>query len=395
MYTGLKIMRSLLIAAVLCSGCAQAPVVEVAIATPQAVEIAREGGGVLHGDFYRARAEERRPSVILSRPAEAERGVWDFFIRELDEDRLNVLVFTTPKDIRVEDLHVLLKWLRKQPSADPGLESVIGENEALAQASACSTWGPEAEILLSADPRSPELKKKLGCDDILHLKLPARLRDKGALALKKKRRLREQVRGWIVTENEDQAAWDAHYNSEEYIYGEEPLELLKQNIGLLKKGRALDLAAGEGRNAVFLAEQGFQVKAVDISAVALKKARRLAAKKGVEIETVTASLDFFEPEEGGYDVVILSYYFARELIDKIKKALRPGGIIVSEMNVQDFAMDGYAPPPSAPAEDRINTGENVRRQELHTLFSEYTILHYTEKSTDLRPIAALIARKPL
>ena len=70
-----------------------------------------------------------------------------------------------------------------------------------------------------------------------------------------------------------------------YLYGTEPVVLLADHVDELPAGKALVLAAGEGRNAVFLAEHGFDVLAVDASAKGLEKARALASEKGVEIET--------------------------------------------------------------------------------------------------------------
>ena len=66
--------------------------------------------------------------------------------------------------------------------------------------------------------------------------------------------------------------WDQRYDRETYVYGEEPVVFLAEQIERLRKGKALVLAAGEGRNAVYLAQQGFQVVAVDISAKGLEKA---------------------------------------------------------------------------------------------------------------------------
>ena len=79
--------------------------------------------------------------------------------------------------------------------------------------------------------------------------------------------------------------WDQRYDRETYVYGEEPVVFLAEQIERLRKGKALVLAAGEGRNAVYLAQQGFQVVAVDISAKGLEKGRALAQSRGV----VTAS----------------------------------------------------------------------------------------------------------
>ena len=84
--------------------------------------------------------------------------------------------------------------------------------------------------------------------------------------------------------------WDQRYAVGEYVYGTRPNDFLTSVVDRLPMGRVLCLAEGEGRNAVFLAEQGFEVTAVDSSAVGLAKARKLAGQRGVHIETVVADL---------------------------------------------------------------------------------------------------------
>ena len=92
--------------------------------------------------------------------------------------------------------------------------------------------------------------------------------------------------------------WDERYSSTEYVYGTEPNDFLKVHAGLIAPGgRVLCIAEGEGRNAVYLAGLGFEVLAVDQSAVGLQKAMDLAQKKGVSITTAIASLeDYLIPE---------------------------------------------------------------------------------------------------
>ncbi len=98
--------------------------------------------------------------------------------------------------------------------------------------------------------------------------------------------------------------WDERYGQDEYAYGKEPNDFLRSVVDQLPQGRALCLAEGEGRNAVFLAEQGFDVVAVDQSAVGLDKARRLAEERGQRIDTVVADLDSFEIGSGSWDVIV-------------------------------------------------------------------------------------------
>ena len=84
--------------------------------------------------------------------------------------------------------------------------------------------------------------------------------------------------------------WDERYAAEEYVYGKDPNDFLREMCPLLKKGSVLCLAEGEGRNAVFLARQGFNVTAVDSSRVGLAKADKLGKECGVAVDTVVADL---------------------------------------------------------------------------------------------------------
>ena len=84
--------------------------------------------------------------------------------------------------------------------------------------------------------------------------------------------------------------WDERYSAEEYVYGTSPNNFLEANFSSIPKGKVLSLAEGEGRNAVFLAKQGYSVTAVDASLVGLNKARKLAEDNGVVIEFIQADL---------------------------------------------------------------------------------------------------------
>ena len=119
--------------------------------------------------------------------------------------------------------------------------------------------------------------------------------------------------------------WDKKYRRDGFVCGKEPSRFLRDNIHLLSKGRVLDIAAGEGRNAVFFAKHGFQVDAIDISEIGLKKAIRLAGEEGILIKTIQTDLESYRIEENRYDVIANFYYLQRGLIPQIKKGLKNGG----------------------------------------------------------------------
>ncbi len=122
--------------------------------------------------------------------------------------------------------------------------------------------------------------------------------------------------------------WDQRYGDGSYPAREEPAELLKAWIDRLPKGKALDLACGIGRNALFLAEHGFSVDAMDISEVALAKARDTAGRRGVDVNWVQADLDDLDLPADTYDVIVDCRFIDRDLIPRMKDALKDGGYLL-------------------------------------------------------------------
>ncbi len=109
----------------------------------------------------------------------------------------------------------------------------------------------------------------------------------------------------------------------------EPVPFLVENIGLLPRGRVLDVAMGNGRNAIYLAKIGFPVEGVDISADAVNQALKAAYKAGVTIKVQVTDLEkgFLIPKDT-YDVIICFNYLQRALIPQIKDGIRRGGMVV-------------------------------------------------------------------
>ena len=131
----------------------------------------------------------------------------------------------------------------------------------------------------------------------------------------------------------DSSAWDARYADTELLWTAEPNRFVVQELADLPGGRALDLAAGEGRNAVWLAEQGWRVTAVDFSAVAVGKGRRLAASRGVAVEWLVADLLDYRPRAATFDLVLVAYLHLppaqrRTVLAAAVDALAPGGLVL-------------------------------------------------------------------
>jgi len=187
----------------------------------------------------------------------------------------------------------------------------------------------------------------------------------------------------------DQQRWDERFRKEGFSLGKEANSFLRKNIHLLPRGKALDIAAGEGRNAVTMALYGCDVDAVDVSPVGLKKARMLAREMGVRIHTFVADLDTFEIERERYDLIANFYYLSRKLIPKMKKGLRKGGRIIFETYVVD--------------QRDLRTGGPrhltyfLKNNELLSLFKGFRILLYREgifrEGGRKKAVASLIAEK--
>lgn len=144
--------------------------------------------------------------------------------------------------------------------------------------------------------------------------------------------------------------WDQRYAADEYVYGTRPNDFLASVVDRLPMGRVLCLAEGEGRNAVFLAEQGFEVTAVDSSAVGLAKACKLAGQRGVHIETVVADLTHYEIVPECWDVLVAIFChlpppLRRAVHAQAVAGLRPGGAFVLEAYTPAQLQHGTGGPP--------------------------------------------------
>ena len=145
-------------------------------------------------------------------------------------------------------------------------------------------------------------------------------------------------------------------------------EVLASKAWLIPPGRALDVATGKGRNAIYLAAQRFRVDAVDISAAALQEARKEARAKGQAVNFIEADLEHADLPRGAYDLVINFNYLDRGLVTHMKSALKPSGHIVFETYLIDQREIGH---PKNPA---YLLGHN----ELLDLFREFRVLYYRE-----------------
>ena len=129
--------------------------------------------------------------------------------------------------------------------------------------------------------------------------------------------------------------WDERYARQEYIYGTEPNKFLREQLSLLKPGRILFPAEGEGRNAVFAASIGWETDAFDQSIEGQRKAIKLATHKGVSIDYYIQSLNDWNPEPDQYDCIALIFVhlpegLRQQVHNAVIRSLKPGGTLLLE-----------------------------------------------------------------
>ena len=187
----------------------------------------------------------------------------------------------------------------------------------------------------------------------------------------------------------DQKRWDERFGTKEFALGRKPNPFLKRYIHFLPKGKALDMATGEGRNAVFLAQHGFEVDAVDISEKGLKKARELAREIGVKVNTLLVDLDDYQIEKDRYDLIANFYFLKRRLIPRIRKGLKKRGMVIFETYLLEHRTLAAGGPKQAKY--------FLKPNELLRLFKDFRILFYREgifrEGGRRKAVASLIAEK--
>jgi len=190
--------------------------------------------------------------------------------------------------------------------------------------------------------------------------------------------------------NEEKIKWDRRWTDFDPQHFSEPTSILVTLATMMDSGDALDIACGEGRNSVYLAQRGFRVHALDISSKAIDLVKSRASDLGVAIHTEISDLDEYTIRACSYDLITTSFYVNRDpqLILAVKKAVKPGGFIVQEQHCDsNLGVTG-------PSEGRFR----LRPGELINLFSDLDVKFYSEVVEDLLDsrisVARIIAQKP-
>lgn len=179
--------------------------------------------------------------------------------------------------------------------------------------------------------------------------------------------------------------WNARYRAGEQVF-DSPSPLVVEFTRHLNPGSALDLACGAGRNALYLAEHGWRVTAVDGSPVAIDLLAERAQQRKLAIDARVTDLEAGGLDLGteAYDLVLSCYYFQRNLIPAMKQALRPGGLLIAIVHLADADQPEGTPTRAYPGELRAS-------------FGRWRVLHYREgepgESCHRRVVAEMVAEK--
>ena len=183
--------------------------------------------------------------------------------------------------------------------------------------------------------------------------------------------------------NRDRIKWNERYARGDRPSG--PSEIVEKFYRLAASGRALDIAAGNGRNSLFLAERGFGVDAVDISDAGLAH----FAGRHPNLHAICADLEVFDIPPGRYELIVNTHYLNRRLLPQISEGLKPGGLLIFEALLT-------APPRAG--EERTCRDYLLGPNELLHAFLRLRIVYYRESwpegAAASKPTAALVAVRP-
>ncbi len=186
----------------------------------------------------------------------------------------------------------------------------------------------------------------------------------------------------------DREKWNTRYREGSYHARTHPSELLEKWLPDVPLGRALDVAAGAGRNSLYLAAAGFEVDAIDISAEALARLQRDAKDRGLSINTIERDLESDSLPKQSYALIVMVRYTNGDLIPRLLALLEDGGVFLCEEHLET---DADVVGPTDPA-------FRVRPNELAELAAGLEILQYTEGLVEdpdgrIAALARLVARK--
>lgn len=184
--------------------------------------------------------------------------------------------------------------------------------------------------------------------------------------------------------------WNQHYSKHSFQHGKAPSPFLCEQIKRLQKGKTLDMGMGEGNNAVFLAEQGFEVHGFDISEVAIDRCKALAEERGVQVQAQRADMDMYLFAVMEFDTIIMTHFkpALSRYYNEMIRALKQGGTLLIEgLSIHE--------PIDAPVQDHEFVNEHFKPNELIRSLNGLHVLYYLEGEVDGKECVRCVARKPV
>jgi SAM-dependent methyltransferase len=166
-------------------------------------------------------------------------------------------------------------------------------------------------------------------------------------------------------------SWDERFRTGDYPTRPEPTAALRRFVDAFPDGRALDVATGTGRNALFLAERGYDVHAIDRSAEGLAIARENAAERSLDVDFERADVATHDFPERTYDVITVTYFRTLDALADLKAALAPDGVLFYQHHLRTTESTDRGP-----STDRYRFASN----ELLRACLDLTVLHYEERT---------------
>ncbi len=194
--------------------------------------------------------------------------------------------------------------------------------------------------------------------------------------------------------------WEQRYSVDTYIFGTEPNDFLRDSVATLPRRSALCLAEGEGRNAVFLAESGFEVHSVDLTEAGVAKTLRLAEQRGVRVHAVAGDLAVFDIGIERWDLIVSIFahmppHVRRDLHRRVVAALKPGGMFLLEAYTPSQIGRGTGGPASAEMTMTLDSlrGELAGLELVHDAELDRDVIEGAGH-TGIGAVVQVIARKP-
>ena len=194
--------------------------------------------------------------------------------------------------------------------------------------------------------------------------------------------------------------WEQRFGAEEYLYGTEPNGFLREQVGQLPAGPVMCLAEGEGRNAVFLAEQGRTVSSIDLTEAGVAKTLRLASDRDVQVDARTGDLAEVDLGRGQWSGIVSIFAHMppavrRDLHRRVVDALAPGGVLLLEAYTPAQVGRGTGGPPTT--ELTMSLAElRTELSGLEFVVAEELVRDVVEGAGHTGPgaVVQLVARKP-